>query len=52
VTIVEAAPDSTEGWWSPHYAARLPATSVAFVTTLTRDVATIHSRFVAANLRG
>jgi hypothetical protein len=50
--VVEAATDSTEGWWSPHYAERLPATSVAFVTTLSRDVATIHSRFLATNSRG
>jgi hypothetical protein len=52
VTVVESAPDSTEGWWSPRYAERLPAVSVTFVTTLGREPTTIHSQFVATNLRG
>jgi len=52
VTVVESAPDSTEGWWSPRYAERLPAVSVSFVTTLGHQPATIYSRFMATNLRG
>jgi hypothetical protein len=50
LTVVQAASDSTEGWWSPHYAERLPAVSVTYVTTLTNRAATIHSRFLATNL--
>jgi hypothetical protein len=48
--VVRAAPDSVEGWWSPHYGERRPAHSVTFVTTITSRQ-TIHSRFVATNLR-
>jgi hypothetical protein len=51
-TVVEAVADSTEGWYSPHYAERLPAVSLAYVTTITRYTATIRSRFLATNLRG
>jgi hypothetical protein len=41
--------DSIAGWWSPHYAERVPATSVTFVMTVAGRQ-TIHSRFVATNL--
>lgn len=51
ITVVEASPDSIEGWWAPHYAERLPAVSVTYVTTVTSRGATIHSRFLATNLR-
>lgn len=51
LSVVEASPDSTEGWCAPHYAERLPAVSVTYVTTLTTGVSTIHSRFLATNLR-
>jgi hypothetical protein len=51
LTVAEALPDSVEGWWAPHYAERLPAVSVAYVTTITNRDATILSRFVATNLR-
>ena len=50
LTVVQAASDSTEGWWSPHYAERLPAVSVTYVTTLTNRATTVHSRFLATNL--
>jgi hypothetical protein len=49
-TVTEAVSSSTEGWWSPHYAERLPAISVAYVTTITSHTATIRSRFLATNL--
>jgi hypothetical protein len=48
--VTEAVSSSTEGWWSPHYAERLPAISVAYVTTITSHTATIRSRFLATNL--
>ena len=49
-TVVRASETSVEGWRSLHYAERHAATSVTFVMMLSGR-ATIHSRFVAANLR-
>jgi len=51
LTVVEASPDSVEGWWAPHYAERLPAVSVTYVTTVTNHGVTVRSRFLATNLR-
>jgi hypothetical protein len=51
-TEVQAMSNSTEGWWSPHYAERLPAISISYVTTITTHTATIRTRFLATNLRG
>ena len=51
LTVVEASPRTIEGWWSPHYGERLPAVSVSYVTTITNRTTTIHSRFLATNLR-
>jgi hypothetical protein len=47
---VRASETSVEGWRSLHYAERHAATSVTFVMTVSGR-ATIHSRFVATNLR-
>ena len=46
---VRAAPESVEGWCSPHYGERIPASSVSFVTKITGR-RTIHSRIVATKL--
>jgi hypothetical protein len=51
LTVVEASPDSIEGWWAPHYAERLPARSVTYVTTITNHTTNIQTRFLATNLR-
>jgi hypothetical protein len=50
IAVVRASEASVEGWRSLYYAERHAATSVAFVTTVSGR-ATIHSRFVATNLR-
>jgi ethanolamine ammonia-lyase large subunit len=49
-SVVRASGTSVEGWRSLHYGERHAATSVTFVTTVSGR-ATIHSRFVATNLR-
>jgi len=48
--VVRASETSVEGWRSLHYAERREATSVTFATTVSGRT-TIHSRFVATNLR-
>ena len=50
ITETRASDRSVEGWRSLYYAERHAATSVTFVTTVSGR-ATIHTRFVATNLR-
>jgi Heparinase II/III-like protein/Heparinase II/III N-terminus len=50
LSAVRASETSVEGWRSLYYAERHAATSVTFVMTVSGR-ATIHSRFVATNLR-
>ena len=50
LSVVRASEASVEGWRSLYYAERHAATSVTFVIAASGR-STIHSRFVAANLR-
>jgi hypothetical protein len=50
LNVERSAANSVVGWRSRHYAEREPATSVTYVTRLTGRE-TVHSRFVATNLR-